>query len=333
MQENHRAVNTITSKLPLIILLAFLLVFTLYGWLSHINLQTSLFDLGLQEQVIWNTSEGRWFQSSPEVDNYLGDHFSPLLIIVSLVYKLIPGTLTLFVLQSLAVTLGILAFYKLALRKLSNNWFRWLALLGMISFWPLGSALLFDFHEIVLAFPFLAWGIYLLETDYPKRKWLALALLLLAMMAKEDVGIFVACLGAFYIIFKKKFWAVLLVITGLIWSSMSLFVLIPFFRQGEVSDTLSRYGYFQLIFSNPQEFIKEIVSVAKLKYIAKVFLPFPLLFAIIPQATILVVPVFLINILSAYEPMFSGTVHYDILLSTGLFLAAFLLTKNWKSCW
>jgi len=301
--------------------------FVAFAWHANANLHTYLFDLGLQEQTIWNTSQGRWFQSSPEVANFLGDHFSPLLLPVALIYKVFPDTLTLFVIQVAAITLGILAFYKLALLKLKHSWVQWLVLIGMLCYWPLSGALTFPFHEVTLAFPFLAWGIYFLETSgkgQSKRIITGLVLLFTAMLAKEDVGVFVGMLGLYYLIFRKKKWGGLAFAVGLIWSFLALFVFIPYFRNGASSDTFSRYSYLGVSFS---EIFHTLVNRFKLIYLLKLFVPMLPLVVIIPEALVLIGPSLAVNLLSSSLPMVSADAQYDVILSAGIF---FLTILAWQ---
>lgn len=309
-----------------VLLAIYFSVFLIYAWYSHVNLKTSLFDLGLQEQVIWNTSEGRFFESSPEVENFLGDHFSLLFIPVALIYKIFPSTLTLFIIQCFAITLGILGFYKLAEYKIKDFKIRLLVLFGMLVYWPLSSALTFDFHEITLAFPFLAWGIYLIEIN--KRGLLKFVLLFFAILAKEDVGIFIGMLGLYYLLFKKEKWGAIMFILGLAWSVLCLFVFMPHFRSDESSDTLMRYSYLGGIFSDPIGTIKTFVSSAKLIYLLKLFVPFFPIILILPKAMILLGPSFAINFLSQEPSMVSAGVHYDVILSAGIFFLNIIAWEN-----
>lgn len=314
------------QNLPYLFLMIFFSVFLFYAWYAHTNLKTSLFDLGLQEQVIWNTSEGRFFESSPEVENFLGDHFSLLFIPVAWIYKIFPFTLTLFIIQCLSITIGILGFFKLTQLKIKSPKTRLLILMGILLYWPLSGALTFDFHEITLAFPLLAWGIYFIEKK--RDGILKFALLFLAMLAKEDVGIFVGMLGLFYFLFKKQKWGAVLFVFGITWSILTIFVFMPHFRSNESSDTLMRYSYLRGLFSNPIETIKTFVSTAKVLYLFKIFIPFLPIIFIFPKALLLLGPSFAINFLSQEPSMVSASVHYDVVISAGIFFLNILAWEN-----
>ncbi|MFL7791002.1 MAG: DUF2079 domain-containing protein, partial [Anaerolineae bacterium] len=64
---------------PALIVLTLLIIahVAAYGWLAtqrHERFNSTGFDLAIKEQVIWNTLHGRFFASSPEVENAFADH-------------------------------------------------------------------------------------------------------------------------------------------------------------------------------------------------------------------------------------------------------------------
>jgi uncharacterized membrane protein len=76
------------------LLIAILTYVALYGYLGfarHFHFNSHLFDLGIQDQVVWNTSQGTLYRSSVEVDNYLGDHFQPLIAVLAVFYWVYPS--------------------------------------------------------------------------------------------------------------------------------------------------------------------------------------------------------------------------------------------------
>jgi uncharacterized membrane protein len=323
-------------KYQTIIAIAWLLIFTTIfiaiGYYKHINLYTSLFDFGLQEQVIWNSAQGRWFESSPEVNNFLGDHFSPLLIIVIIIYKVFPYSLTILAVQSIAIFLGIYAFFKIAQIHYAKSIIPLIVIIILTLYRPIAGVLLFDFHEVALAFPFLAWGLYLIEKKSIK---FGITLLLVAMFAKEDVGVFVGMIGLYNFIFNKQKWGIALFVLAGIYSILALFYMIPFFRNGIASDSLERYSYLgstineilQNILQRPLWVISEIVTKYKIVYLLKLLLPiFPVLI-LLPRFIVLVGPNIAINILSNSYFQSSANFHYDVMITVGLFYL-FILSIN-----
>ena len=51
--------------------------------LRHYTFHSSVYDVGIFDQVLWNTAHGRPFASSLSHMSYLGDHFSPSLALLA----------------------------------------------------------------------------------------------------------------------------------------------------------------------------------------------------------------------------------------------------------
>jgi len=79
--------------------------------LRHESYHSNGFDLGLFNQVFWNTTQGRPFESTmsqalPIPHSLLGDHFSPVFLLILPFYFAYPHPETLVVIQTLALALG-----------------------------------------------------------------------------------------------------------------------------------------------------------------------------------------------------------------------------------
>ena len=57
----------------------------------HRSFESNAYDFGFFDQIVWNTSHGRWFASSFTPYNFLGQHFQPVLLIFALAYRLGAG--------------------------------------------------------------------------------------------------------------------------------------------------------------------------------------------------------------------------------------------------
>jgi uncharacterized membrane protein len=89
---------------------------------QHFVFQTTAYDLGLQANVAWNTIHGRLLHDSLQNINYLGDHFSPIHLALSLFYLLWENAATLLIIQSIGIGLASIALYFLALEKMHQKW-------------------------------------------------------------------------------------------------------------------------------------------------------------------------------------------------------------------
>lgn len=313
--------------------LVLFLFFTAVAYYKHLNLQTYLFDFGLEQQVIWNTANGRLFGSYVEVKNYLGDHFSLIILLPAAVYAVLPHPLTLFALQTLSVLIGAVGVFflaKLALRSVTKAWF-WFAVF-MLS-WTLFGPLLFDFHPISFAFPFLIWGIYALEAKF-KWYWVVL-LFLIACVCKEDVGILVGAIGFSAVLRGRRKLGLGLMSMGFVIAVLALLYVIPAVR-GDDADTLDRYymlgrsasEILNTIITRPLYTLQYLFVEGKSQYVVRLFLPVGLLFLLSPKRAIVFVPNLLINLLTYQSLQTSGILHYDVMTFVGIVYAAIFGARN-----
>ena len=222
-------------------------LFASYSITRHTAFNSKAYDLGLHAQVFWNTSHGRLFASSIEVNNYLGDHISPIILLLAPLYRLWPDPSGLLVFQALVLACAALPLALLTRRLLKPSWPDGAHLASLVlalvflTYPALGFVNRFEFHEEVLVIPLLLLAFLCLEAR--RTRWMSAALLL-ALLCKEDVGLTVAAFGLF-IAWRQRdrrrigfTW----VAVGAAWSLIALLVIIPAFR-GAPSDTLNRYAW------------------------------------------------------------------------------------------
>jgi uncharacterized membrane protein len=166
----------------------------LFGALSlirHWSFHSTGLDLGVFDQVVWNTSQGRFMESTLSLDrcvphSFFGDHFSPILIALVPLYWLFPHPETLLVVQTVALALGALPIYLIARRLLPRGIERLIWILAYVVGAPLAFITLYDFHEVALAVLPLGLAMYFLVT----RRTLPLILaLLVAFTVKEEIAL------------------------------------------------------------------------------------------------------------------------------------------------
>src|SRR3982074_47962 len=100
--------------------------FVLYSILSvrrHATYHSFGPDLGIFDQVFWNSTQARLFESTmslgqPQPHSYLGDHFSPAYLLLLPAYALVPRPETLLVIQTLFLAIGVWPLYLLTRLKL-----------------------------------------------------------------------------------------------------------------------------------------------------------------------------------------------------------------------
>src|SRR3989338_8474205 len=156
-------------------------------------------DLGIYEQVFWNTSYGRWFEMSIHPQSYLGDHFEPLILLLTPLYSLWRDPRMLILIQILTLQLAAVPLYLLArniLYKSSSIIYpKALAFVVALAYLLnpfLHNAIVFEFHIL----PFLVLPIFLALYFAERGKlWSMLLCLVTALLIREDVSFIVALFG------------------------------------------------------------------------------------------------------------------------------------------
>jgi uncharacterized membrane protein len=288
---------------------------------SYFNFGFEIMDYGIESQVVHNTARGRFFQSSYEVTNYLGDHFSPLLILVSIIYFFIPFSFTPLLVQNLFFVIGLFGVFKMIKFKTKNSVVAGLLLLIFSFYEPAVSFIMYHYHPIVLAFPFLIWGLFYLF-DLKKVKE-GVILLFIAMLAKEDVGLTVGTILIFYSIINKSKSTFFYGLFGYLWSFMAIKFFIPYFRFGVQQDSVDKYTYIgndlgSIISNLTSGFTlweKMFFTQPKIAYLLKLFSPF-MFIPLLTNKFVILIPSLLVNLLSKPgDPMVNVSSHYDVITS------------------
>lgn len=174
------------------------------------------FDQGIFNQVFWNGSHGRPFQSSlsstlstpvvhdgelPSVSYHrLGQHFTPALLLWLPLYALLPHPATLLVLQITLLTVAGLLLYRLARERVGVA----IATLITVSFYAANAVIgpsLANFHDLCQV-PLFVFTLFLaLEQRRWWVFWLAAAVIL---AIREDAGVILFSIGG-YLIASRRF--------------------------------------------------------------------------------------------------------------------------------
>ncbi|MFD7442921.1 DUF2079 domain-containing protein [Streptomyces sp. NPDC059909] len=173
-------------------------LFLLYATVAvrrHLLLRTTGYDLGIFEQAVRAYAHLR----APVVPlrgdgfNLLGDHFHPLIAVLAPLYRLWPSPLCLLVAQSALLAVAVVPLASWAARALGRRAAHVVAF-GYGASWGVASAAAFDFHEVALAVPLLA---YALEALGRQRWGRAVAWAAPLLLVKEDLGLTLAAVGVY----------------------------------------------------------------------------------------------------------------------------------------
>jgi len=301
---------------------AYFIVYSALAVLRHESFHSFRFDLGLFDQVFWNTTQGRPFESTmsqalPIPHSLLGDHFSPLLLVLVPFYFAFPHPETLLVLQTFALVLGAWPVYLLARLRLPPGYaLVWVAVYFL--FVPLAYINLYDFHEVVLSVAPLGFALYFLERG--RGGWFLFSLLV-TFLVKEEMALVGAGFGL-YALMGKRDWKLGL---GVLFGSLLAFaaviqVAIPFFAEGRTYPYIKlRYaevggspgGIVTTLLTDPLRIARALLETKKIYFAIAIFGPVLGLSAGAGWASVVLLPTLGYLLLSNYEPQFSFTTQYS----------------------
>ncbi len=192
------ASNAFRRTLTMLVLatgyVAYGVFFSRLAIINHHSLHTATFDLGLYDNIFYQSLHGTPLGCSFLKNNYHGAaHFDPILVLLSPLYAFYPRAESILVLQSFWMAAGVFPLYLLVKRQLQS---RALAL-GLSSTWllyaPLQGANMYDFHSLSLIAPLVVTLYYFLEMKSLWGFWVTLVALLLV---REDVPLLLCFIAA-----------------------------------------------------------------------------------------------------------------------------------------
>jgi uncharacterized membrane protein len=328
-----------------LLITVFILFFLFLSVGRHYALKSYLNDLGTYDQVVWNTLHGNFFKMTCSMINgvydYLGGHFSLILLMFVPLYAIKASPVWFLAFQSLAVGLGAIPIYWMAREKLKNYWVALIFLFSYLLNPFLHNALLYDFHEVVLAVVFASWGFYFLEKKNDKAFIICSFLLALS---QEHMALLVFMMGlyAYFIQKRKKFG---LWVSGISISYVLLIMLfvIPHFsslgKQSHLYEDPQYGNRYYWLGSTVPEIIKNIayypdgvarvlLSKDRLLYLFYLILP---VFSLVLYAWPIVVtfPILLISLLSSNPMTYSLYFYHSAIIIPFVYFSAILTFRQW----
>ncbi len=298
------------------LILLYILTFTWLALQRHYSFNSSGFDLGIYDQVAWNSLHGRpmFYTTTGEPLLHFSNHASPIMLLVAVFYLIHSGPETLLLLQPLAIGLGGLPLFWLSREKLASD-FAALSLLAAYLLFPtLQIVNLWDFHPPVLAVGFFMAAFYCIE----KHRWgWFFVWAILAMACKEQLPLQVAFLGLYILIRHRQAWRIglLTIALAMVWFFTVMLWLIP---ANSVTGDHLFIGYYADLGDSPAEIVltaltrpdlvlRNLWQPAKLQYLFDVLTPFAYLPILGFPILLIGTPSFAINLLSANAAMHDAT--------------------------
>lgn len=306
--------------------------FVLHTWVSawrFDSFHANAYDLGYVDQPLWATTRVGFLHSSlSRGSTYLGEHFAPVLGLVSAVYLIWDSIYLLFAFQTAVIASGSYLVYRLSRTKGIERGFSAFLALCYLIYIPIRSVNGFDFREDNLFIPVFLGALLAIET----RRWIALwVLTALAWTVKENAPLFTAMIGGWLLLRRHE--ARRIQGAALIMASIAVFAIVnmkitPHFAGASDTKAVHRLGQFgrsnaeilSYIATHPFSFIwaiaKPVAQPQALKYFLQIFVPFLLHFPAAPLVALIALAGFVMNVV-VNLPMLGF--HYECLLIPFLF--------------
>jgi uncharacterized membrane protein len=330
-----------------------------FGWFtmrSHDLFQTGAYDLGIYDQITWNTIRGRFFRCTivEPFTNSIADHFEPILLLLAPFYLLWENPKTLLLIQTISLALGALPCYWLArdaltaaLRRgrnpqspdLASDSSKHVAVevlaLGFSGIYllypPVHSANVYEFHASALALPLLLYAFYFLR----KRRFVPyFVMLFLTMSTKEVLPLTTLALGLYaFLVERQRAVGLVTMLASAAWFGLSVFVIIPHFNPGGDSRFFSYYyGWLgddsvqvlTRLFSDPVPALKRLGQLQNLNYMKALLGPHLYIPLLGLPVLLLALPALLLNLLSdnAFQHSTQSFFHYGVAIAPFVIVAS-----------
>jgi uncharacterized membrane protein len=319
----HRCPRNWALVTVIILIILYSITFSVLSIRHYDGLDTGGYDLGIFDQVVWNTSQGRPFQNSILFDspNFIGQHLSLILLLLAPLYWIWPDPRFLLIVQSVFLGLGALPVFWLARERLENEFAALVFAAAYLLSPALESANLTEFHPVSLSTTFLLFALYFLHRTqvgegkgsvrrHEKQNYLWFAMFaVLAMTCKEDIPLLIAMIGLYILAIQRNVKVGLAtVVIAILWFWLALYVIIPWSHptdQWFFRSHFSKWGNTPLtitlsLLTHPQWALEFLLEGNKLAYLYPVLAPIGFLSLLSPETLLLALPSLVINFFGGY---------------------------------
>lgn len=308
--------------------------------LNHRSLGTAAYDLGIQENILWNTVHGDFFMSTLMDSHYLGVHTSLVLLLVAAIYAVAPATETLLVLQALVLGLAALPLYLLARKMLERDWQALLIGMLWLTHPAVGGANFYDFHPVAFAPLFLFSAVYFWWCQRWRPFW---AFIVLLLSVKEELSIIVVLLGLITLMGGNRRQGFQLMAVGSVAFLLLQHVVIPHFAGGDhsyawyYSDMIPSdegpHGLITTALINPVFTLDFMLTEAKTLFVFQLFAPLAFLSFFTFRGAVLVSYSLAATLLASRPYLHQIGFQYSLTLLALAFIGALLALHGKPAAW
>ncbi len=336
--------DRLSNSLIFVIIVLSTLVLLFFCSLRHFLFQSGALDLGFFDQGIYLISQGIYPRSSIIDIHMMGDHVAFILYFLGIFYQIYPDIHWLFLVQAIAISVGIIPILKLSQQKgLSNRNSYLLVLIYIFSPIIFNANSTYDFHPDIFIVPCLLWSFLWAEENKLLPFCLTIFILLICKSVFSLTAIF---LGLWLILFKqRKLIGLVSILMGVFWFIFATQIVMPMVGAG-TARFLFRYdslgnSYSEIIlniFAKPNLLFGKLFSTDSLSYLILLFAPFVWCFTGKNHnlsCLIVTLPTVAMNILSSDPQQRYLANHYPLPILPSLILIAiysiddFTTDKKW----
>jgi uncharacterized membrane protein len=306
-----------------------------------LRLDAASFDLGVYTEYIKQLS----LLHAPITDvqhpglDVLGDHFAVAVAVIVPFFRLYPSPVTLLFFQALFAAISVFPVTAAGADLVGERPGRLIGLAYGCS-WGLQQMALFEFHEIALAVPLLAFSLAALVRSRPR---VAVAWAVPLVFVKEDQGFTVAAIGLFLVLsavvprgrFSGNRTALrggaFLAVWGLGWSALAIWVVIPLFAPAHdyyywtVGGVVGGSGF------SISTVVRQALVSWQLKLRTTGLIVFPTVFtALASPVAAIAVPSLALRFVSTNSDYWGTTWHYNATVMPIVFIAAIDVLGRWR---
>lgn len=306
----------------------------------HALFQSNALDLGWFDQAVYLISQGQPPIVSFGGFHVLGDHAAWILYPLALLYKLVPSVYWLFGIQAIALSLGVVPLWHLALQAGIKPAMTTALSLAYLLHPLIFNINLFDFHPDVMALPALLGAVWAARSG--RVLWF-LGLLILILSCKAVLALTVVGMGLWLLLFdyrrlesplrqRCQLLGFVALTVGIGYFILATQVIIPSFRadRGSQVSAIAHFRYLgnsvgeiaRNLLLQPGLWLGQLVNWRNLEYLGLLFLP--VIWGLSPRhltPLMAALPALGVNVLSTAPALKNLTQQYSLPILPFLLLA------------
>ena len=310
-----RAVKWLPFAIVMAGVVGYAVYFSVITIQNHFRLQTMGYDLGIENNLVWNAAHFNrpLFKTSviggPD-STHLGYHETYISYLIGIFYRIYPRPQFLLAMQATLIGGAALPLYAFARRHV-GDWTACLLALLMLLYAPLHGSNLYDFHYLPFAPFFLLWCLWALES---RRNVMAVVAVILTLATREDFSALLMVVGLYLVLTGERPRAglVVTVISAIYFVAIKL-ILMPHFLNGYPA-YLNQYegllpegetgfgGILKTVLANPAFTVSSLLEHDKVLYLLEVVAPLAFFPWRRPIGLLCTIPGFFFTMLATHYP-------------------------------